>query len=113
SRTALGVELSLRMLFDAPTVAALAARLDDARPARQAVAASGADKPAVFPLSAAQRRMWFLNRFANTGGLYAVPFTIRLSGPLNIDALRDALGDVIGRHEALRTVYPAVHGEPR
>ncbi|MDV2474703.1 hypothetical protein F8M49_03375 [Rhodococcus zopfii] len=62
------------------------------------------------PLSLAQQRMWFLNRFDPASGSYNIPLAIRLSGALDVAALQGAVGDVIGRHEILRTVYPERDG---
>ncbi|MFI2076647.1 amino acid adenylation domain-containing protein [Streptomyces triculaminicus] len=109
ARTALGVELGIREVFTTPTAAGLAAGLDRFGPARPALAA--ADRPAVLPLSFAQRRLWFLSRTGQGVG-YNCPFALRLTGTLDRTALRSALADVIGRHEALRTVFPEIDGEP-
>ncbi|MEU6862775.1 amino acid adenylation domain-containing protein [Streptomyces sp. NPDC046876] len=66
----------------------------------------------VFPVSFAQRRLWFLNQLGETGAAYNCPLTTRLRGPLDPRALAAALGDLTGRHEVLRTVFPEVDGEP-
>jgi amino acid adenylation domain-containing protein len=65
----------------------------------------------VFPLSAAQRRHWYANRFGQ-GFSHHIPFAIRLRGALDTAALRAALNDVTDRHPALRTVFPCLRGEP-
>lgn len=67
-----------------------------------------ADVPA--PLSAAQRRMWFLAQYEPDGAAYNMPLVLRLTGRPDRDALVTALGDVVARHEVLRTVYPSVDG---
>jgi amino acid adenylation domain-containing protein len=104
-RTALGVELSIRDLFEAPTVAALSVHLDHAaRSARPGVRRVD-PRPSRVPLSYAQQRLWFLNKVEGANPTYNIPAALRLSGPFDPDALRAALADVAGRHEALRTVF--------
>ncbi|WP_240803891.1 non-ribosomal peptide synthetase [Streptomyces sp. A0592] len=66
----------------------------------------------MFPVSFAQRRLWFLNQLGETGAAYNCPLTTRLRGPLDPRALAAALADLTGRHEVLRTVFPEVDGEP-
>ncbi|MFD6304383.1 amino acid adenylation domain-containing protein, partial [Streptomyces sp. NPDC060223] len=114
ARTELGAELAIRDLFEAPTPALLADRSDGGRPARPAVTAAG-ERPERIPLSAAQRRLWLVERIAGgeAGGVaYNFPLVFRLRGSLDTDALRQALHDVVGRHEALRTVFAEHEGEP-
>ncbi|AHH21631.1 non-ribosomal peptide synthetase [Nocardia nova SH22a] len=104
---ALGVTVPVRALFEHPRVHDLAA-----------VAVAGADRPALtadarpdrLPLSPAQQRMWFLNRFDPASAAYNIPLVLRLSGDADLPALARALRDVLGRHESLRTVYPEVDG---
>ncbi|MFJ7148862.1 amino acid adenylation domain-containing protein [Streptomyces sp. NPDC100445] len=107
-RAELGAELEVRDLFEAPSPAALAGRLRTAAPDRPALAAR--PRPAVVPLSYAQQRLWFVERLGAPGGLYAIPLAVRLTGPLDVPALHAALRDLVTRHEALRTVFPARTG---
>ncbi|HEX5401911.1 MAG TPA: condensation domain-containing protein, partial [Pseudonocardiaceae bacterium] len=111
-RGALGVEIGVRDVFRTPTVAGLAARLGEldgvaVRPAIVPLA-----KPDQMPLSFAQRRLWFLAELERSSHTYNVPLVYRLTGELAPDALTAAVGDVIMRHEVLRSLFPAVDGEP-
>ncbi|WP_405486127.1 non-ribosomal peptide synthase/polyketide synthase [Nocardia sp. NBC_00511] len=114
---ATGIAAGVRMIFEASTVADLATRLD----AYDAAADANAVLPPVVPqergdivpLSIAQQRMWFLNRFDTAGGGYNLPFALRLTGSLNVEALRAAVDDLIDRHETLRTLYPEQDGVGR
>ncbi|WP_280181599.1 condensation domain-containing protein, partial [Nocardia farcinica] len=113
---ALDTEVGVRTLFEAPTVGALAARVEShaGTGVRQALTAVG--RPEHPPLSLAQQRMWFLNRFdtgPDAGGAastYNIPAAVRLRGLLDVAALRGAVADVVARHETLRTVYPSHEG---
>ncbi|QEU97848.1 non-ribosomal peptide synthetase [Streptomyces kanamyceticus] len=109
-RPAFGLELGVRALFDAPTVASLARVLGGARPARAAL--GRAIRPEHVPLSYAQNRLWFLHRLEGPSATYNVPLAVRLTGTLDRQALEDALADVVSRHESLRTLYREHDGTP-
>ncbi|WP_330229205.1 amino acid adenylation domain-containing protein [Nocardia sp. NBC_00508] len=111
---ALGSRIALRDLFDAPTVAQLSARVvpaTGAEPGRFVLAPR--IRPDRVPLSPAQQRMWVLNRMDPDSPAYNIAVALRLTGALDVEALRAALVDVVQRHESLRTLYPADAEGPR
>ncbi|MGW5049626.1 amino acid adenylation domain-containing protein [Actinokineospora sp. NPDC004072] len=110
ARTALGAELAIRDLFEAPTpeeLAVRAGRTGETRPAPVAAA-----RPARLPLSPAQRRLWLLQQWEAGSPAYNFPLALRLRGPLHVPAFRAAVRDVVGRHEALRTRVEVHEGVP-
>ncbi|MGW2819377.1 AMP-binding protein, partial [Streptomyces sp. NPDC001415] len=111
ARAALRTALSVRDVFEAPTVAELALRARTGGRPRPALAP--APRTSGLPLSSAQSRLWFLNRLDPESAAYNMPLAVRLTGALDVAALDAALGDVVARHESLRTVFPEVDGEPR
>ncbi|WP_409240614.1 condensation domain-containing protein, partial [Streptomyces sp. PA5.6] len=111
-RAVMGVDLAIRDLFVAPTIAALARTVDATTHPVDRPALAPATRPDRMPLSFAQRRQWFLYRLEGPSATYNVPMVLHLSGALDVDALRAALNDVVARHEALRTVFPEVDGQP-
>ena len=92
-------------------MAALAQRLDEAPGG--APAAGAAVRPAEIPLSFAQRRLWFLHRLEGPSATYNIPLALRLKGALDVTPCEAALGDVVARHESLRTIFPDTLGVPR
>ncbi len=109
-RAVLDAEIPIRGLFTA-TPAGIA-RLAESG-SRVLAALTPVTRPQIVPLSFAQQRMWFLNRLEGAGAVYNMPLALRLTGDLNVAALEAALGDVAGRHESLRTIFPESGGTPR
>ncbi|HEV2149164.1 MAG TPA: amino acid adenylation domain-containing protein, partial [Longimicrobiaceae bacterium] len=114
-RQALGVRVPLLAVFKTPTVAALAGRLDallragtldgGAPPER-------ASREGPLPLSFAQQRLWIVDRLEPESPAYNMPFALRLRGALDAAALRASIGELVRRHEVLRTVFEERDGEP-
>ncbi|WP_084654601.1 non-ribosomal peptide synthetase [Nocardia altamirensis] len=113
---ALDIRIPLHLVFETPTVAGLAEQV------QRHAGLAGADavqqlrpmpRPDRIPLSYAQQRMWFLNRFDPDSVVDNIPMAVRLTGALDLDALRAAVRALVERHEVLRTIYPALDGEGR
>ncbi|HKV08641.1 MAG TPA: amino acid adenylation domain-containing protein, partial [Thermoanaerobaculia bacterium] len=115
-RDALGVEISLRNVFEAPTVAGLAARVEEAWRGEGPAAPPLVPVPRVpgegLPLSFAQQRLWFLDRLAPGSAYYNVPSAVRFTGDLDERALGAAFNEIVRVHESLRTTFHAVDGRP-
>ena len=103
--------LSVRTLFEAPTVALLAPRIGGDEGRLEPLAAG--ERPAVIPLSFAQSRLWFIDQFQGPSAIYNMAVALRLRGRLDADALGAALADVVARQESLRTLFAAHEGIPR
>jgi amino acid adenylation domain-containing protein/non-ribosomal peptide synthase protein (TIGR01720 family) len=110
-RSVLGAEISVRAVFEAATVAGLAARVSLAQ-GRVRLPLTAVARPERVPLSFAQQRLWFLAQLDELAGVYNIPVVIRLDGDLDVEALTNAVADVVERHESLRTVFPMLDGDP-
>src|SRR5579884_4061861 len=110
---ALDAGLSVRAVFEAPTVAGLAGRVGAGGGAARLAPLRPVVRPAVVPLSFAQQRLWFLEQFQGPSPVYNMAVALLLRGGLDAGALGAALADVVARHESLRTVFPVVEGTPR
>ena len=103
-REALTVDLSLRMLFESPTVAALDALLANG------LASHPSDPGSSIPLSSAQERLWFLAQLEEHSATYNIPAAIRIDGNVDIHALQQSIDELARRHQILRTTFPTVDG---
>ena len=107
-RSTLGVEISIRTLFESPTVGELSERLlnkESGVPFERSV------RPPRLPLSYAQQRLWFIDRLEGNSTAYNVPEAFRLEGKLDRDALENAINTIVERHESLRTNFEEINGE--
>ena len=111
-RESFQTELPIRAIFEHPELARLATAIDNARKTLvlPAIEAQAEGLPKV--LSFAQQRLWFLNQFEGQGNAtYNMPAALRLTGPLNVEALRHSLHWLLERHESLRSCFPAQEGQ--
>jgi amino acid adenylation domain-containing protein len=114
-RKAFQIELPLRSLFESPTIAGLAQRVETALRLGQNLPAPPivpVSREHSLPLSFAQQRMWFLAQLEPDVAVYNIPAAVRMSGSLNIAALERSFSEVVRRHEALRTTFVAHDGIP-
>jgi amino acid adenylation domain-containing protein len=114
-RDVFGVDLPVRQVFDAPTVAQLAdminARLRPDSPVPEAPRGQ-ADRSQPLPLAFSQERMWFIQRMQPASTAYNMPVAVRLTGRLDVAALQRSLETIARRHEALRTTFAVADGRP-
>jgi amino acid adenylation domain-containing protein/thioester reductase-like protein len=114
-RAAFGVELPLQRLFERPTVAALAAAIEAEQRERagwRVPPIATAPRTAEMPLAFAQERMWFLQRLDPASPAYTLASAARLCGALDRGVLERCCAEIVRRHEALRTTFPEVLGQP-
>jgi len=112
---AFDLEVPLYVLFESPTVAALAQHVEVLLAGSQAAPAIPlvpAPREGALPLSDQQRRLWFLSQLEPDNPFYNMAGTLRLRGPLDVDALEWSFGELVQRHEVLRTTFPEVDGDP-
>ncbi len=113
AREAFGVDVELGLLFEAPSVAGLAARVDALLregAGTQAPPIVPVPRDGELPLSFAQQRLWFIDQLQPGSAAYNIPFALRVRGPLDAAALERALGELVRRHEALRTTFASTGG---
>jgi acyl carrier protein len=114
-RSVFKVELPLRSLFEAPTIAGLAQRVEaemKAGQGLQAPAIERVERGIGLPLSFAQQRLWFFNQMNPESRIYNILTAIKLEGELNVQSLERSLNEIVERHEILRTTFDMLDGEP-
>jgi amino acid adenylation domain-containing protein len=113
-RQAVGVEMPLRHIFEWPTIAELVLKIEEITAGEAVVLPpiQRAPRDQALPLSFAQQRLWFLDQLEPNNPTYNGPLAIRLSGALNVEALKRALNEIVRRHEVLRTRYVVVDDMP-
>ncbi|HEU4562041.1 MAG TPA: condensation domain-containing protein, partial [Longimicrobium sp.] len=113
-REVFSVELPLRALFEGPTVAEVAGRVEEMRRAELPLLPPvvPVERTGALPLSFAQERLWFIDRLDPGSTVYNMALPLRLRGALDVGALERALGEIVRRHEALRTTFTDVDGSP-
>ncbi|MEV1178204.1 amino acid adenylation domain-containing protein, partial [Nonomuraea sp. NPDC049784] len=109
-RAAFDVDVPLAAIFDHPTVGEMAAVVDVSAPGVPVPPILPVSRDTPLPLSFAQQRLWFLDQMEPGSSEYNAPLALRLSGFLDVPALRAALDVIVERHEVLRTRFVAVDG---
>ncbi|MGZ8172154.1 MULTISPECIES: amino acid adenylation domain-containing protein [Methylobacter] len=105
-------DLSIKSLFELPTIAELAHELDvNLTSAATILPIEPVARQQAIPLSYAQQRLWFLDQFVQNNAFYNMPVALRLNGNLNAAALEQSLNEIIRRHESLRTTFVNVNGQ--
>ena len=115
-REAFQVEVPFYTLFEAPTVEELAENIDTQLRAGNTLKPSRpepVDRSGPLPLSYAQQRLWFIHQLDPGSAAYNIPLAVRLTGDLDVAALRATLTEVVRRHEALRTTFAVHDDQPR
>ena len=114
-REAFGIELPVRRLFEQPTLDGLAESVEAALgvgAALEVPSIEPAPRTGPLPLSYSQRRLWFLDQLDPGSAVYNIPLPLSLEGRLDPLVLQSAFAEVLRRHEALRTTFPSLDGEP-
>ncbi|MEO1764976.1 MAG: condensation domain-containing protein, partial [Cyanobacteria bacterium J06629_18] len=111
-KQAFAVELPLRSHFEKPTITELALCIETASQKAVAPPIKPVSREGNLLLSFAQQRLWFLCQLEPDSPYYNIPAAVRLTGPLNIDALQQSFNDIVRRHETLRTAFITVDGQP-
>jgi amino acid adenylation domain-containing protein len=113
-RQSILADFPLKVLFEAPTIEGLAARIENARSGAPVELSPIPHVPRNqrIPVSFAQQRLWFLDQLDPDSALYNAPWTVRIKGDLRRDAIAHTLSEIVRRHEVFRTTFDAVDGVP-
>ncbi|BCL80830.1 hypothetical protein ccbrp13_32950 [Ktedonobacteria bacterium brp13] len=114
-RSTLHVEVTVRMVFESPTIAQLAQQIEQALRVQQKMESTAlipVPRTAGLPLSFAQQRLWFIDQLEPGNVAYLIPLTLRLEGPFSPAALEWSLNEIVRRHESLRTAFRSYQGQP-
>jgi amino acid adenylation domain-containing protein len=113
-RTALRVDIPLQLLFEAPTLAEMARRIEHVQYQQQGIAMPPlvpVTREGHLPLSFAQQRLWLLNQLEPGNNAYTIPLIVVLAGDLQLQALEHSLDEIVRRHESLRTTFHVYDGQ--
>ncbi len=120
-RNTFSIRLSVASLFESPTIAEIAPKLQkqtepdtnlDAIDREETAAIVPVSRKIDIPLSWAQERLWFMHHLEGESGAYTMPFAVRLEGNLNVNALEGAIREIVQRHEVLRTRFEIKDNKP-
>ncbi|HMG99905.1 MAG TPA: condensation domain-containing protein, partial [Terriglobales bacterium] len=112
---ALGIKLPLRVMFEAPTLAGVATRIEEERRAGRQIGTAPlvrAPRGGRLPLSFGQQRLWFLDQLEGANAIYNIPQTFRMTGELDVQALEHSINELVRRHESLRTSLAMDEDQP-
>jgi amino acid adenylation domain-containing protein len=115
-REMFGVELPVRVVFESPTIRGISQKILAGMLGghlQQSRHITTVPRDGDLPLSFAQERLWFLEQLESAGPAYHIPIVVRVEGPVDVEALRKTLQELVRRHESLRTMFINVDGEPR
>ena len=111
-REAFHVDLALRTIFESPTVAGIAERVQGMQPDTRLQRIMRTSRQRTMPPSFAQQRLWFLDQLEPGSSTYNIPWTLRLTGPLSHELLEQSFNALVQRHETLRTAFVSEDGKP-
>ena len=108
----LAVNISVKTVFQAPTIEGLAGAVDASQQNQQSVMTRHNNEGAELPLSYGQYRVWFVEQLKGRTNEHNMPFAVQIDGEFNVAAFEKALNLVCNRHEIFRTRFYAVDGQP-